>query len=288
MNNFDMAAYLRKGGINGRSVINEDVDTKSIDREALSKDFTYLDDKFEEERMYGVPDLDVITGLLEAGDLEVAVDEFVYAYSDQDGGEGAAGVLDMMYESAKEKFENYTLGAIKEDGSNETLLDFNGQKVRYSSIEVDGVDSGDYPDFADAFISYAEYEDGTELTYDELDAFYDEYNGIASEMALDTLTENKRNGRIFKRVKLIKEDRAPGFTTRGQGEPLPTLEGIQAAYEAKNKVKEDEVYDGEYFGGIDELFAYIRDNNIDPSDALEAIGQEFGINFEFGAGHGRM
>ena len=60
-----------------------------------------------------------------------------------------------------------------------------------------------------------------------------------------------------------------------------------AAYDAKNTLKEDEVYDGEYFGGIDDLLTFIRDNNIDPSDALEAIGQEYGIDFEFGSGDSR-
>lgn len=36
------------------------------------------------------------------------------------------------------------------------------------------------------------------------------------------------------------------------------------------------------------LMDYIRDNGIDPSEAMEEIGQEFGINFEFGAGESRM
>lgn len=36
------------------------------------------------------------------------------------------------------------------------------------NIEVDGIDTTDYPDFCDAFISYAEY-DGREMTDEELD-----------------------------------------------------------------------------------------------------------------------
>lgn len=35
------------------------------------------------------------------------------------------------------------------------------------NIEVDGVDTKDYPDFCDAFISYAEY-DGKPMTEDQL------------------------------------------------------------------------------------------------------------------------
>jgi hypothetical protein len=44
------------------------------------------------------------------------------------------------------------------------------KEINYQNIEIDGIDYRDYPDFVDAFISYAEYEDGTELTDSELDA----------------------------------------------------------------------------------------------------------------------
>lgn len=38
------------------------------------------------------------------------------------------------------------------------------------NVEVMGVRNWDYPDFSDAFISYAEHDDGTPYTEDELDA----------------------------------------------------------------------------------------------------------------------
>jgi fructose-1,6-bisphosphatase len=41
-------------------------------------------------------------------------------------------------------------------------------KIDYNSIEID-FDTKDYPDFADAYATYAEYEDGTELTDEELE-----------------------------------------------------------------------------------------------------------------------
>ena len=40
--------------------------------------------------------------------------------------------------------------------------------AKISDVEVDGIDTADYPDFCDAFISYAEYE-GREMTDKELD-----------------------------------------------------------------------------------------------------------------------
>jgi hypothetical protein len=47
--------------------------------------------------------------------------------------------------------------------------DINGCDIDFSTIEFNGIDYKDYPDFCDAFISYAEFDDGTELTDDELD-----------------------------------------------------------------------------------------------------------------------
>ena len=41
--------------------------------------------------------------------------------------------------------------------------------AKISDVEVDGIDTADYPDFCDAFIAYAEY-DGKEMTDEQLDA----------------------------------------------------------------------------------------------------------------------
>ena len=66
-------------------------------------------------------------------------------------------------------------------------MQLNGRKIM--NLEVDGVDSDDYPDFCDAFFSYAEYEDGTPLSDDELeqlgDEFGDHINQLAHEQAMD-------------------------------------------------------------------------------------------------------
>jgi hypothetical protein len=47
------------------------------------------------------------------------------------------------------------------------MLDF--KKLDLKSIELEDINTNDYPDFVDAFISYAQYNDGTELTDQELD-----------------------------------------------------------------------------------------------------------------------
>ena len=53
------------------------------------------------------------------------------------------------------------------------------------------------------------------------------------------LAQFLREGGIEKKAQLLKEDQAPGFDTRKQGEPLPTAESVKAAYEAKHKMTKD-------------------------------------------------
>ena len=61
----------------------------------------------------------------------------------------------------------------------------NGKKV--IDLEVDGVDPKDYPDFSDAYFSYACYEDGTPLTDDELDKLTWLACDVLWEMAFERL-----------------------------------------------------------------------------------------------------
>jgi hypothetical protein len=64
------------------------------------------------------------------------------------------------------------------------MIIFKGKRV--VDLEVDGVDGRDYPDFADAYFSYGCYEDGTELTDDELNELTDSHGDIVSQMAFDS------------------------------------------------------------------------------------------------------
>jgi hypothetical protein len=62
----------------------------------------------------------------------------------------------------------------------------NGKNV--VNLQVDGVDSRDYPDFSDAYFSSGSYEDGTPLTDDELERLADLAGDVLWEMAFDRLT----------------------------------------------------------------------------------------------------
>lgn len=65
------------------------------------------------------------------------------------------------------------------------MIIFNGKKV--VDLEVDGVDIRDYPDFSDAYFSYACYEDGTELTDEELEKLAEQFSDVLHEKAYDSI-----------------------------------------------------------------------------------------------------
>ena len=86
------------------------------------------------------------------------------------------------------------------DRANESADDDNelfGKKwhenINRRSIEIDGVDSSDYPDFADAHIVYAETQDGKPLTDEQLDQLNDMYHdsGELNELVWDSLHEDR-------------------------------------------------------------------------------------------------
>jgi hypothetical protein len=45
----------------------------------------------------------------------------------------------------------------------------NGKEVDLSSLEFDGIDYEDAPDFCDAYIANAQFKDGSELSLEELE-----------------------------------------------------------------------------------------------------------------------
>ena len=60
----------------------------------------------------------------------------------------------------------------------------NGKNVELGSVEIDGIDTTDYPDFCDAFAAYAEFIDGTPLNDSELDELNDN-RGVIYELTLE-------------------------------------------------------------------------------------------------------
>lgn len=53
--------------------------------------------------------------------------------------------------------------------------------TKVDNIELDGIDTKDYPDFSDAFISAADY-DGREMTDEELEELNEEYDFVHEQV----------------------------------------------------------------------------------------------------------
>jgi hypothetical protein len=58
-------------------------------------------------------------------------------------------------------------------------------KVQYMQFE--GIDMRDYPDFCDAYLVYAELEDGRPLTDEELDYINDKHYDFVNENVYDSI-----------------------------------------------------------------------------------------------------
>ena len=66
-------------------------------------------------------------------------------------------------------------------------MQLNGRQVK--NAEVGGVEGDDYPDFSDAFFSYAEFEDGTPLSDEELEQLGDENGEMINQLAQDKFND---------------------------------------------------------------------------------------------------
>lgn len=64
-------------------------------------------------------------------------------------------------------------------------MELNGKQI--FNVELDGIKAWDAPDFCDAYFSYAEFEDGSALTDEELDTLAEKYPEKINEMALEKL-----------------------------------------------------------------------------------------------------
>ncbi|MDA9268187.1 hypothetical protein N9P60_00315 [bacterium] len=117
------------------------------------------------------------------------------------------------------------------------------------------VDMGDIKDWVNMYyIGYnSEYDEGPgDVDYEGNEFGSEDYESEKKELVFDTAERedfymhlNPEADSTFPNLaegKILKEN-SPGYSTRKQGEALPTSESIKAAYEAKNNIKEDEDYD---------------------------------------------
>jgi len=103
-------------------------------------------------------------------------------YGDEDEGNDYDAKI---YDGSKlsKMLSNIAKKMIKENESTPLML--NGKAVDEKSIEIDGIDRRDYPDFSDAYISAANYIDGTPLSDKEIEELDDQNNELVHEKIQD-------------------------------------------------------------------------------------------------------
>ena len=76
---------------------------------------------------------------------------------------------------------------INEGRNNSVDVKHDGKKIKVDldTVEIDGIDTRDYPDFSDAYFSYAEDHKGRELTDAEIDSLNDQHYDIVNELIHD-------------------------------------------------------------------------------------------------------
>lgn len=109
--------------------------------------------------------------------------------------EDIASVFPLLYSIMQETNEVDLEEVVKEGTSKPVTI--NGKEVDVSSLEIEDVDSRDYPDFSDAFLSFGLFVDGTEMSEDELEIFRDQYGDIFWDLAYNSLYENNNPEKMF-------------------------------------------------------------------------------------------
>ena len=144
--------------------------------------------------------------------------------------------------------------ALQDKLSESSAITLNGKQVDRRSIEIDGVNSGDYPDFADAYISYAKFIDGTELSDEELNQLTDEHGDLVNELAHDSM--QGRADDAYDRYKdsqyedKTNEQEEPITMTKTQGMPKSVVKVGDRQVEFDDETEAKRFMDLAKLGGI--------------------------------------
>ena len=119
----------------------------------------------------------------------------IYANTEEEAREQLASKL-----SQEDQGREYSVSSVSGPNTTQPTPDALADIDR-GSIELDGIDMDDYPDFVDAFIGAANFEDGTPLTDEELNQLNDEMADEIHDLAYQSLFE----GKTAREQELLKE-----------------------------------------------------------------------------------
>jgi len=151
----------------------------------------------ESEGDFGISVGEYLEDQLEGAELQAAL-EYLESGNEDFEEFYDHGSVDRGARSAAKYIINKVRGEqpIQEFHNKTSNIEINGKKVDVSSIKIEGVDRGDYPDFSDAFVTSAAFEDGSELGEDELMELESQHGDTIHELIFDRqlyLEESEKN-----------------------------------------------------------------------------------------------
>lgn len=172
---------------------NHIVDRANLKLQSLKE----LMNKLQKQHHYEAFKNDVQTKDIDDGPImdEATMREYREKFTVKNFKEDIANVFPLLYSIMQETNE-LDLEEVVKEGTGKPVT-INGKQVDVSSLEIDDVDSRDYPDFSDAFLSSGFFVDGTEMSEDELDMFRDQHSDIFWDLAYNSLYESNNPEKMF-------------------------------------------------------------------------------------------
>lgn len=216
-----------------------------IDKQALMMILKNFDENMNERGGYGDPDYEKIMAALNNGDVESAVEEVYYAYSDQDGGEID---MDDYLEDLEDQFKDMVGSADDEGGETDDAYALSsagfGSDEDYESIEQTGEDMSN---LREGEIQQASAIVTAKTMVDRVGRWIEELSGMENDTLLqlgdsirDEMGQEQAKGFIeavapaiqsaLENLKTTREALASGVRTlTGEEQPANMLGGEPAA-----------------------------------------------------------
>ena len=156
-------------------------------------------------------------------------------------------------------------------------VDINGKEINVGSIEVEGVYSWDSPDFADAYITYAEFMDGTPLSDDELVQLEQQHGDLVNQAAHDSL---QGSGDFLEEEEMEEGNEFSGALAAAKASGSKEFEVDGKKYTVKEDINVNITANGQEdalnlfrkLAGMDEVTPTVQAVEL-PQDAASAIAQ---------------
>ena len=127
---------------------------------------------------------------------EQSFDANQYAHQENQPGQGDRmdGNMPRAFATMEEKLmADWKQFVTESSHHHQREISVNGKEVDTDSLEIDGIDMRDYPDFVDAYFSDGEFMDGSEMSQDELDYLRDHHGELLYNKIQDRLHESSQN-----------------------------------------------------------------------------------------------